>query len=148
MEWAEWLVDETQMQARAAALAPHLRAGDALLLNGPVGAGKSAFARALIQSRSGALIEVPSPTYTIVQSYQTPDLEIWHADLYRLCDWQEAEELGFEAAFVEALTLIEWPDRLGPLTPARHLRLDFSDHAQGRARLIRISGAGSWDLPL
>lgn len=106
-----------------------LRMGDVVLLSGPVGAGKSHFARALIQSRLAALgrsEDVPSPTYTIVQSYDLNDVEIWHADLYRLGGPSECDELGLLDAFESAICLVEWPDRLGHLTPqgALHLTLD------------------------
>lgn len=110
----------------AARLAPCLRAGDVLLLEGPVGAGKSAFARALIRALCGAETEVPSPTFTIVQTYDADRLEIWHADLYRLTNPDEVHELGLEDAFTTALCLIEWPDRLGPYRPNGALTLTLA----------------------
>lgn len=116
-------------EALARALAPRLGAGDALLLEGPLGAGKTAFARALIQAllaREGRAEEVPSPSYTLVQSYSAGALAIWHADLYRLSGPEEAEELGLAEAFAAALCLVEWPDRLGALAPADALRLAFA----------------------
>ena len=102
-----------------------LSAGDVVLLDGPVGAGKSHFARALIQSRLSRFEEVPSPTFTIVQSYDLGGVELWHADLYRLSGPSECEELGLIEAFETAICLVEWPDRLGDLTPpgALHLRM-------------------------
>jgi tRNA threonylcarbamoyl adenosine modification protein YjeE len=108
-------------EALAARLASRLEAGDCLLLDGPVGAGKTTFARALVGARRAAAglrpEEVPSPTFTLVQTYATDGPEIWHADLYRLGDPEEIAELGLEDAFAEAICLVEWPDRLGAAAP-------------------------------
>ena len=116
------LPDAEATEAFAAALAPHLRAGDTLLLHGPVGAGKTAFARALIgtlQRAAGLPPEdVPSPTFTLVQTYRTGAFDTWHADLYRLGGPDGVVELGLDEAFAEALCLVEWPDRLGADRPA------------------------------
>ena len=111
--------------------AAHLRAGDCLLLEGQIGAGKSHFARAFIQARLGRAEDVPSPTFTLVQSYQA-DVEIWHADLYRLSHPDEVLELGLEEAFDSAICLIEWPDRLGSLLPKGAMRLQFALEGEGR----------------
>ena len=111
--------------------AAHLRAGDCLLLEGQIGAGKSHFARAFIQARLGRAEDVPSPTFTLVQSYQA-DVEIWHADLYRLSHPDEVLELGLEEAFDSAICLIEWPDRLGSLLPKGAMRLRFALEGEGR----------------
>jgi tRNA threonylcarbamoyladenosine biosynthesis protein TsaE len=108
-----------------------LRAGDCLLLEGQIGAGKSHFARAFIQARLGRAEDVPSPTFTLVQSYQA-DVEIWHADLYRLSHPDEVLELGLEEAFDSAICLIEWPDRLGSLLPKGAMRLRFTLEGEGR----------------
>jgi tRNA threonylcarbamoyladenosine biosynthesis protein TsaE len=111
--------------------AARLRAGDCLLLEGQIGAGKSHFARAFIQARLGRAEDVPSPTFTLVQSYQA-DLEIWHADLYRLHHPDEVLELGLDEAFDTAICLIEWPDRLGSLLPKGAMRLRFALKGEGR----------------
>ena len=111
--------------------AAHLQAGDCLLLEGQIGAGKSHFARAFIQARLGRAEDVPSPTFTLVQSYQA-DVEIWHADLYRLSHPDEVLELGLEEAFDSAICLIEWPDRLGSLLPKGAMRLRFALEGEGR----------------
>lgn len=108
-----------------------LRAGDCLLLEGPIGAGKSHFARSFIQSRMGRAEDVPSPTFTLVQTYQA-DVEIWHADLYRLSHPDEVMELGLDLAFDNAITLIEWPERLGRLAPKGALRLALATKGEGR----------------
>ncbi len=116
--------------------AAHMQAGDCLLLSGPIGAGKSHLARALIQARLGRFEDVPSPTFTLVQTYQA-DVEIWHADLYRLSHPDEVLELGLDDAFSSAICLIEWPDRLGRLAPKGAISVNLSVQREGR--LARIS---------
>jgi tRNA threonylcarbamoyladenosine biosynthesis protein TsaE len=130
-------------------LGARLRPGDTLLLSGPIGAGKSHFARCLIQSLQDIPEDVPSPTFTIVQSYDVPAGEIWHADLYRLGDPQELTELGLDEAFETAICLVEWPERLGSAQPAGALRLDFApgDDPDAR-RLTLVWDAPSWDTRL
>lgn len=129
--------------AFAARLAPKLTPGDVLLLDGPIGAGKTHFARSLIQSRlaaDGAPVEdVPSPTFTLVQTYESGPVELWHADLYRLTHPDEVEELGLMQAFETAVCLIEWPDRLGNLAPAGALALSFAPEAETDARNLALS---------
>ena len=130
--------------ALGAALAGRLRAGDALLLSGPVGVGKSALARAVIRAAQAAAGEppedVPSPTYTLAQTYRAGALSIWHADLYRLGDPGELAELGLEDAFADALCLIEWPDRLGDLRPDEAIAIDLSAADDGAARHLAATG--------
>ncbi len=104
-------------------LAPKLAPGDTVLLGGGVGAGKTHFARCLIQSQLDVPEDVPSPTYTLVQTYETLAGQIWHADLYRLTDTAEVDELGLSQAFSEAICLIEWPDRLADQVPSSALTL-------------------------
>ncbi|MBW7056222.1 tRNA (adenosine(37)-N6)-threonylcarbamoyltransferase complex ATPase subunit type 1 TsaE [Paracoccus bogoriensis] len=108
------IADETLTAGLARMLAATTRPGQTLLLEGPVGAGKTHFARAFIRARQGdAAEDVPSPTFTLVQTYDDPmGTEIWHADLYRLTDASELTELGLDEALDEAICLIEWPDRL------------------------------------
>ncbi|MEM9575643.1 MAG: tRNA (adenosine(37)-N6)-threonylcarbamoyltransferase complex ATPase subunit type 1 TsaE [Pseudomonadota bacterium] len=131
--------------ARAAkALGAILRAGDTILLSGPVGAGKTHFARHLIQSLLIAHEDVPSPTFTLVQTYETGNGPLWHADLYRVGSVHEIEELGLTDAFKEAICLIEWPDRLGPLTPEGALSLLLEAGKAENARLL----TASWNDPL
>jgi tRNA threonylcarbamoyladenosine biosynthesis protein TsaE len=122
-------------------LAPILGAGDCILLEGNLGAGKTHFARSLIQRRLaefGKIEDIPSPTYTLVQIYHAGPLEIWHADLYRLESADEMIELGLDEAFDNALVLIEWPDRLGDMAPADALWLRFEICEDGR--VLRASG--------
>jgi tRNA threonylcarbamoyladenosine biosynthesis protein TsaE len=131
---------DTSTATRFAQLcAAHLRAGDCVLLSGPVGAGKSHFARSLIQFHLGPETEVPSPTFTLVQVYNAP-FEIWHADLYRLTHTSELVEIGLDDALGHALCLIEWPDRLGDLPIPNALDIHLSYQNDGR--LAQISGAG------
>ena len=88
------LADEDATAALAQHIAGRLGAGDTLLLEGDIGAGKSAFARALIRARLGRMEDVPSPTFTLVQTYEDDDGDIWHCDLYRLTHPDEALELS------------------------------------------------------
>ncbi len=135
-----FLPDEEATTRLGGWLAPRLGAGDCLLLEGPIGAGKSHLARALIRARLGRIEDVPSPSFTLVQTYEAGELEIWHSDLYRLSHPDEVAELGLEAAFSTALTLVEWPDRLGKLAPPDALRLTLSQEGEGRRLRICTSG--------
>ncbi len=105
---------QTATEAIAAKLSKLVGAGCLIALTGDLGAGKTTFARAFIRARlQDEEAEVPSPTFTLVQTYDTPDgPEIWHADLYRLSDPEEVYELGLDEARREAICLIEWPDRM------------------------------------
>jgi tRNA threonylcarbamoyladenosine biosynthesis protein TsaE len=128
----------------AAALAPLLRVGDVVALEGDLGAGKTAFARALIRELAGGDEETPSPTFTLVQTYATPDFDIWHFDLYRLEKPEDVFELGIEDAMAEGVTLIEWPDRLGRYLPRDRLvvRMEYADGES--ARVATLSDGGDW----
>lgn len=106
-------------------LAKALRKGDAIALWGDLGVGKTTFARVLIQTLVGEEIDVPSPTFTLIQTYDSTHGEIWHCDLYRLKEPEEAFELGLEDAFHDAICLIEWPERLGNLLPQRRIDITF-----------------------
>lgn len=110
----------------ASLVGANLGVGDVLLLRGPVGAGKTHFARHLILSVLATDEDVPSPTFTLVQTYHATTADVWHADLYRLSTLDEIEELGMIDAFDTAICLIEWPEILGPLTPPNSLNLTFA----------------------
>lgn len=146
------LNDEAETAAFARAIAPVLGAGDVIALSGSVGAGKTFFARNLIQARlleHGIEEEIPSPTFTLVQVYQTGPLEIWHTDLYRLTDASGAFELGLEDAFETALCLVEWPDRLGDTLPEQALVVEFEQGAAETARRVDIwSKDANWQKRL
>ena len=127
------------------ALAPLLRAGDAILLYGPLGMGKSTLARGLIRALTRPEEDVPSPTFTLVQFYEA-EPPVAHFDLYRLSSPQEALEIGLDEALDEGCALIEWPERLGD-DPARFLgpdRLAIELSEDGEGRLASLSGAGRW----
>ena len=132
-----FLDGEAETSRLACVLAPVLRAGDTVLLDGPIGAGKTHFCRALIRARLGRLDDVPSPTYTLVQTYEA-DVEIWHADLYRLTHPDEARELGLEEAFETAICLVEWPDRMGQYAPPDAVRIRLSPFGNGRRAEIDL----------
>ena len=125
------LNNETDMLAFGARLVAQLSAGQAVCLTGGLGAGKTTLARGMIQSVLGD-IEVPSPTYTLVQTYDMPDFELWHCDMYRLEKPEDGYELGLIDAFEEALCLIEWPDKLGDLIPEDALSIDIQFDGEGR----------------
>lgn len=130
--------------ALAKALAPRLKAGDTLLLEGDLGAGKTHFARALIRARlNDPMADVPSPTFTLVQTYDAPGVEIWHADLYRLSGSGEVIEIGLAEAFDDAICLVEWPDRLGAAAPAGALTLHLA-LADDDGRTLTATGPASW----
>lgn len=130
------LAHEADTQALGGRLAGHCRPGDVIALYGDLGAGKTTLARALIRRLAGPEAEVPSPTFTLVQTYPTARLPVWHVDLYRLEDAREARELGLEDA-ASGLCLIEWPERLGADLPAARLEVRLSFDGSGRiARLL------------
>lgn len=123
-------------------LADRVGPGDVLCLDGDLGAGKSHFARSLIRHRQTVAEDIPSPTFTLVQTYDTPGAEIWHADLYRLSDPWDVEELGLLDAFDTALCLVEWPDRLGADLPERALWIGLAMvEGQEDARRLTLSTA-------
>lgn len=139
-----FLPDENATAELGVQLARVLEPGDTVLLNGSVGAGKSHLARAIIQARLGHPEDVPSPTYTLVQTYHDTQTEIYHADLYRLSDTSELVELGLEEAFLRAICLVEWSERLGSDAPKDALVLDLVMEQTGR-RATLSSGAQTWD---
>lgn len=129
--------------AFAAALGLRLLPGDVILLDGPVGAGKTHLARALIHAILLVDEDVPSPTFTLVQTYETQNGTLWHSDLYRLSSTFEIEELGLIDAFEDAICLIEWPDRLGTLAPKTALHLALANTPDTNARTLY----GRWSDP-
>ncbi len=115
--------------------------GDIFTLKGPLGAGKSVFCRAFIHHLSGNDIDVPSPTFTLVQTYETDKAPIWHFDLYRIEDPEEIYEIGWEEALSEGILLIEWPERLGHLLPPKRKEIIF-EPLNGESRNIQMISHG------
>ncbi|MEW5727954.1 MAG: tRNA (adenosine(37)-N6)-threonylcarbamoyltransferase complex ATPase subunit type 1 TsaE [Pseudomonadota bacterium] len=140
------LPDESATIRLGERLAGHAREGDVIALRGDLGAGKSTLARAFVRALTSPDEEVPSPTFTLVQTYEGDCGLVWHFDLYRLDRPEDAWELGIEEAFADGICLIEWPDRLGRLMPRARLEVELApgaDDASRRATLI--SHAGAWD---
>ena len=125
-------------------LAPLLRAGDVIALKGELGSGKTTFARALIRALGVADTEVPSPTFTLVQSYEGQTFDIWHFDLYRLKSADEALELGIDEMRHGNVVLIEWPERLGVALASDRLEIVFEYCADEDARRISLLGTNPW----
>lgn len=130
--------EETAVLARKVALC--LRPGDVVLLKGDLGAGKTTFARALIQTLCGEEREVPSPTFTLVQTYEAPDFTLWHFDLYRLNGGEEIYELGIEEAYNDGVSLIEWPERLGVNLPRDYLEIELRYGSHDNERVLCFTG--------
>lgn len=138
--------NETAMAALAAKIGALLRPGDVITLDGGLGAGKTAFSRALINSLSAAPEEVPSPTFTLVQTYDLPKISLWHFDLYRLPEKEiDILELGWEDARRDGVCLVEWPGRLGGLLPRDRLeiKIDFVKDSEN-SRDVTLIPMGAW----
>jgi tRNA threonylcarbamoyladenosine biosynthesis protein TsaE len=131
-----FLADEAATQGLGHALAAALRPGDAVCLTGPLGAGKSTLARALIRALTSPDEEVPSPTFTLVQFYETATFPLAHFDLYRLTDPDEAYEIGLDEALDDGVALIEWPQRLEGRLPATRLDIDIALDGDARRAVI------------
>ena len=136
------LEDEAATAALGARIARILRAGDAVLLSGPPGAGKTALARAILAAR-GIGGHVPSPTFTLVQTYETPELTVRHFDLYRIEHTSELAELGLEDALDEGAVLVEWPERAADRMPEDALRVELRITGEN-SREAHLSGAERW----
>ncbi len=122
-------------------LAPALRQGEAICLSGPLGAGKSVLARAVIRALNPQERDIPSPTYTLMQLYDGPYFPIAHFDLYRLTDADEAFEIGLQEALQQGAVVIEWPERLGDQQPRDRLEVVMSMHGDGRRAVLTPRGA-------
>ena len=132
----------------AGALSEHVRQGDVIGLAGALGVGKTTFARAFINTiarRGGAEEEeVPSPTFTLVQTYELPGLIVSHFDLYRIERPDEIHELGLDDAITDGVVLIEWPERLEDLLPADRLDIVLSAGSNSDERVAELTGYGDW----
>jgi tRNA threonylcarbamoyl adenosine modification protein YjeE len=132
------VADEEAMTALGAALGPLLRAGDCVELRGDLGVGKTTLARSIIRARAGEAIDVPSPSFSLVETYEM-DTPVHHVDLYRLEGFKQATELGLEDLFDRGIVMIEWPDRAAPLLPADTLKVTISE--DGGARLVVLEAS-------
>nr|WP_298685760.1 tRNA (adenosine(37)-N6)-threonylcarbamoyltransferase complex ATPase subunit type 1 TsaE [uncultured Dongia sp.] len=142
------LADPDKTGRFAGLLAQIVKSGDILALWGDLGAGKTTFARGFIGALMRSAESVPSPTFTLVQTYPGSaagmPLEIWHFDLYRLKRAEEAYEVGIEEAFETGVSLIEWPDRLGSLLPAKRLDVTLAPGENADSRRLTLSGGPEW----
>jgi len=136
------LKDEAATARLGVAIAKRLRAGETVCLSGPLGAGKSTLARALIRALTTPDEDVPSPTFTLVQFYEGPRLKIAHFDLYRLSNPEEAYEIGLDEALDEGAAVIEWPERLEGRLPADRLAIEIGLAEAGRS--VRLTPHGAW----
>ena len=127
-------------------LAKTLRPGDVIALSGPLGAGKSVLARGIVLALCPDEADIPSPTFTLVQAYDPADgPSLMHFDLYRLETAEQALDLGIEDAFVEAVSVIEWPERLGSWLPRRALRVTLAlDDNAPDTRSVTLEGGVRW----
>ena len=137
------LADEAATAELGARIATQLRAGEAVCLSGPLGAGKSTLARALVRALTTPQEDVPSPTFTLVQFYEGPRLRVAHFDLYRLSNPDEAYEIGLDEALDDGAAVIEWPERLAGRLPQD--RLDVEIALQGEGRAVRLTPHGAWE---
>ena len=135
------LKNELETGILASQLADVSVTGDVIGLIGDLGVGKTAFARAFINARVGD-VEVPSPTFTIVQVYEFSDINVYHFDLYRIEETEELFELGIEDAFADGISLIEWPDRMDTYLPSDRLDIIFSSVSSENARQVTLVGYG------
>lgn len=142
--------NETETAVLAYRLSSLLQQQDILTLNGTLGAGKTSFARALIRALVGSEIEVPSPTFNLLLTYESEQAPIYHYDFYRLEDPEEVWELDIEDAYDEGITLIEWVQRLGGLAPEEALSITFSipENTSESVRDISFSGNATWQKRL
>jgi tRNA threonylcarbamoyladenosine biosynthesis protein TsaE len=138
------LADLTETEALARRLAIMARPGDIFALQGPLGVGKSALARAFIRALTSDIEDVPSPTFTLVQSYDSAKGALYHFDLYRLEAAEQAEELGIDDAFADGISLVEWPEMLGGLLPRRRLWIGLVAGPQPDSRIARLNGVDLW----
>lgn len=145
----ETIVNQAGMEALARTLASMAKPRDVILLYGDLGMGKTVFSRAFVQSLTSPDEDVPSPTFTLVQLYDTDKGTIWHFDLYRLKQPDEVYELGFEEALSDGISLIEWPERAERLYPRNRLeiRITAGDTPDER-RIALIPHGDGWNKRL
>ena len=129
--------NEKETMQIAAQLAKKVKLGTVCLLYGTLGAGKSAFCRGFIQSLCPDVQDVPSPTFTILQTYEAEGFDIYHFDMYRLKREEEAFEIGIDDAFFEGVSLIEWPEKINSLLPKNSIKITILIQ-EDQTRLITI----------
>lgn len=135
------VVDSEKETAKLARdLAASLQKNEIILLHGTLGMGKTVFARSLIRALTQKQeLNIPSPTFTLLQIYETPDIPIYHFDLYRLETPEEIFDLGWEEAISDGITIVEWPERLGAYKPSKRLDIKLTkveDNHNSREILI------------
>lgn len=134
------LADLSATRQFATSLSRFVAPGRVFCLSGPLGVGKSEFARAMITASCGPQDDVPSPTFTLVQPYQaTGGFEVWHMDLYRLETAEQALALGIEDAFFDCCCLIEWPDRIDELLPSDKIMIDLAMGPDESSRVAAVA---------
>jgi tRNA threonylcarbamoyladenosine biosynthesis protein TsaE len=140
----EFRLDHEADTARlGAAVARALGRHEAICLSGPLGAGKSTLARGLIRALAGEHEEAPSPTFTVVQTYETRAFPVAHFDLYRVEAASELAELGLDEALDDGAAVIEWAEKLGHHLPPDRLDIDLA--IDGEARRARLTPHGAWE---
>lgn len=139
------LPDEAATARLGAAIAAVLRTGEAVCLWGPLGAGKSTLARALVRALTTPDEEVPSPTFTLVQFYEGDRIAVAHFDLYRLSDPDEAYEIGLAEALDGGAAVIEWPQRLAGNLPPDRLDVEIELTEDAGERVARLTPHGAWE---
>ena len=138
------LADEAATRALGAAIGRALRTGEAVCLSGPLGAGKSTLARALVRALTTPEEDVPSPTFTLAQFYEGSRLDVAPFDLYRLTSPDEAYEIGLDEALDQGAAVIEWPERLGGRLPPDRLDVVIALSKDGKAREASLAAHGAW----
>ena len=131
------LPDEAATERLGARLAARLRPRDVVALEGGLGAGKTTLARAILRAAAQEpTLIVPSPTFTLVEVYETGRGSFWHFDLYRLDEPEQVFELGWEEARIDGVALVEWAERLGSLLPRERLTVSLSIQGEGRLAIL------------
>ena len=142
------LANKAETEALGASLAEIAIPGDIIALKGTLGSGKSVLARAFIRKYCKTTENIPSPTFTLVQTYDMGLVPVYHFDLYRIINSEETIELGIEEAFSDGISLIEWPERLESYLPKNHLEIWLRVNNKDSIRNILLAGAESWQTRL